>query len=121
MAFWAVKGYDAFFGGMDGMCSLDVIEGTEAEANERGLELSWETIESYADIMDQLECEIEGYDFYDDDEEDRIREEVYQKDIEFYYFELDETKLPTRDVRELSNMYYNDEDEFRAKYEKTNK
>jgi hypothetical protein len=121
MAFWAVKGYDAFFGGLHGMYSLDVIEGTEAEASERGLELSWETIESYADIIDQLECEVEGYDFDDEDEEDSIREEVYQEDVEFYYFELDETKLPTHDVRELSNMYYNNEDEFRAKYGKTNK
>ena len=121
MALWAVKGYDAFYGEIHGMYFVDVIEGTEAEARERGIELSWETIESYADIMDQIQYEIEGYDFFDDDEEERIREEVYQEHVEFYYFELDETKLPTHDMRELSDMYYQNEDEFRIKYEKINK
>ena len=121
MAFWAVKGYDAFCGEIHGLYFVDVIEGTEAKAKERGIELSWETIESYADIMDQIEYEIEGYDFDDNAEEKHIREEVYQEHVKFYYFELDETKLPTHDMGKLSDIYYNNEDEFRAKYGKTNR
>ena len=46
MAIWAIKGYDDYYGGLHGMVEYKVIEGTENDANDHGLEMSYSVIES---------------------------------------------------------------------------
>ena len=124
MAIWAIKGYDDYYSGLHGMAEYKVIEGTEADANDYGLEMSYSVIESYSEIEEALEDNIEDelsyYDFEDDDEEeatrDLIRSRTYKQDTAWDIYQLDKNKLPTLDFNELGEMFYNDPDEFLEKY-----
>lgn len=124
MAIWAIKGYDDYYDGLHGMAEYEIFEGTEEEANARGLEMSYEVIERYSEIEEALEDNIEDelsyYDFKDDDEEeatrDFIRNRTYNQDTAWDVYQLDKSKLPTLDFNELENMFYNDSDDFLKKY-----
>jgi len=123
MAIWVIRAYDNFYGGLHGMESYEIFEGTEKEANECGVEMSYEVIESYMDIYNSLEddireyCEEEGFDYDENGEEvENIREEVYREDTVWDIHKLDKAKLPTLDFNELENMFYNNPDEFLEKY-----
>jgi len=50
------------------------------------------------------------------EEEDDIREEIYNNDMVYGCIKLDVTKLPTLNIEELEKMYYNDEDGFIEAY-----
>ena len=123
MKLWAVWGYDDIYGGLHGMKEVEIYEGTENEAIEYARELADSVISSYSDIYDALEdsvreyCEDEGIEMgVGSEEEDDIREEFYNDDMEYGCIELDVTKLPTLDIEELEKMYYNDEDGFIEAY-----
>lgn len=123
MKLWAVWGYDEIYGGLHGMKEIDIYEGTENEAIEYARELADSVISSYSDIYDALEdsvreyCEDEGIEMgVGSEEEDDIREEVYNDDMAYGCIELDVNKLPTLDIEELEKMYYNDEDGFIEAY-----
>lgn len=123
MAIWAIRAYDELYGGLHGMCDLDIIEGSENFAEDMAKEMSISVIESYNEIYDQLEddvkqyCEEEGFDYDENGEEvEDIREEVYGGDIAWDIHELDKIALPTLDFNELNNMFYNNPDEFLELY-----
>lgn len=123
MAIWAIRAYDNFYEGLHGMETYNILEGTEEEADEWGLEMSYEVIESYMDIYNSLEddireyCEEEGFDYDENGEEvEDIREEVYRGDTAWDIHELDRAKLPTLNFYKLSNMFYNNPDEFLKLY-----
>lgn len=123
MAIWAIRAYDNFYEGLHGMETYNILEGTEEEADEWGLEMSYEVIESYMDIYNSLEddireyCEEEGFDYDENGEEvEDIREEVYRGDTAWDIHELDRAKLPTLNFYKLSNMFYNNPDEFLELY-----
>ena len=124
MAYWAIKGYDDYYGGLHGMVEYKVIEGTEEDANNHGLEMSYSVIESYSEIEEALEDNIEDelgyYDFEDDDEEeatrDSIRSRTYNQDTAWEIHQLDKSKLPTLNLSELGDMFYDNPDEFLEKY-----
>lgn len=123
MKLWAVWGYDDIYGGLYGMKEVEIYEGTENEAIEYARELADSVISSYSDIYDVLEdsvreyCEDEGIEMgVGSEEEDDIREEIYNDDMVYGCIELDVTKLPTLDLEELEKMYYNDEDDFIEAY-----
>lgn len=122
MAIWAIKAYDDIYGGLHGMQDIDIFDGTEDEASQIASEMAGDVIDSYYDIRDALEeeveriCELEGIDLEDESEVDEIREEVYGSDAQWEIYELDITKLPTVDTMELRDMFYNTPDEFLEKY-----
>ena len=95
----------------------------KAEADARGLEMSYEVIGDYDNIADALEddvkdqCEWENIDYEEGGEEvDDIRDEVYGEDTAWDIHQLDESKLPTLDFNKLEDMFYNNPDEFLEKY-----
>ena len=123
MKLWAIWGYDDIYGGLHGMKEVGIYEGTENEAIEYARELADSVISSYSDIYDVLEdsvreyCEDEGIEMgVGSEEEDDIREEIYNDDMVYGCIELDVNKLPTLDLEELEKMYYNDEDGFIEAY-----
>lgn len=123
MKLWAVWGHDDIYGGLHGMKEVEIYEGTENEAIEYARELADSVISSYSDIYDALEdsvreyCEDEGIEMgVGSEEEDDIREEIYNDDMVYGCIELDVSKLPTLDIEELEKMYYNDEDGFIEAY-----
>ncbi len=125
MAFWAVIGYENIYDGLHGMQEIDILEGTEDAAYERAIELSYNVITSYDDIIDILEeevkdlCDYNEIDYEDEDNEDEIenfRTRVYDEDIVTECIELDTTKLPTLNLDKLYNMFYNTPHDFLEKY-----
>ena len=123
--FWAIKAWDAYFEGMNGMIEYEIFKGTESEAEDEGMRLSYEVISSYSAIDEYIEgevrseCEFNGID-YDDDEEasevDTIRFQITSEDTAWTCTKLDESKLPTLDMVKLDRMLYDDPDEFLEKY-----
>lgn len=123
MKLWAVWGYDDIYGGLHGMKEVGVYEGTENDAMQYGYEMADSVISSYADIYDALEesvkeeCEAEGIEMgIGSEDEDDIRDEIYNSDMVYGCIELDVNKLPTLDIDELDRMFYNDEDGFIEAY-----
>lgn len=123
--FWAIKGFDNYFDGIGGMIEYEIFKGTESEAENEGIRLSYEVISSYSEIDEYIEeevrseCEFNGID-YDSDEEasevDSIRSQFTSEDTAWTCTELDESKLPTLDMVKLDRMFYDDPDEFLEKY-----
>lgn len=122
MATWAIIAFDELYGGLHGMCTKKVVEGTEEEAKEYAEELSMEIIQDYSAIYDTIENDIQDYletesiDPYSN-EADEIRNEFYNDDIAYELYELDET-LINCGIGELEEEFYNDKDAFLAKYQK---
>lgn len=125
--FWAIKGFDNYFEGMYGMIEYEIFKGTEFEAENEGMRLSYEVISSYSAIDEYIEeevrseCEFNGIDYdYDDDGEasevDSIRSQFTSEDTAWTCTKLDESKLPTLDMVKLDRMLYDDPDEFLEKY-----
>ena len=122
MATWAIIAFDEMYGGLHGMCTKEIVEGTEEEAKEYAEELSMEVIMDYSDIYNTIEKDIQDYletesiDPYSN-EADEIRNEFYDDDIAYELYELDE-KLINCGIGELEEEFYNDKDAFLAKYQK---
>lgn len=124
MAFYLVKGCDRIYGGLHGMRGFDIGEcREEADAIDWALDLAADVVASYSEIYDSLEedvreeCEAEGIDYESNGSKvDEIREEIYSEDYEIEVGLLDENELPTFDLDELSDLYWNDPDEFEKLY-----
>lgn len=123
--FWAIKGFDAYFNGMNGMIEYEIFKGTESKAEDEGMRLSYEVISSYLEIDEYIEeevrseCEFNGIDYDDEDvagEVDSIRFQITSEDTAWTCTKLDESKLPTLDMVKLDRMLYDDPDEFLEKY-----
>ena len=124
MALYLIKGYDSIYSGRHGMQDFDIVEcREEADAIDWALDLAADVVASYGEIYDSLEedvreeCETEGVDYESNDSRvDEIREEIYREDYETEVGLLDENELPTFDLDELSDLYWNDPDEFEKLY-----
>lgn len=124
MALYLIKGYDSIYRGLHGMQAFDIVECREdADATDWALELAADVVASYGEIYDSLEenvreeCEAEGIDYESNDSRvDEIREEIYREDYEIEVGLLDENELSTLDFDELSDLYWNDPDEFEKLY-----
>ena len=126
MAIWAIKAYEELYGGLHGMYSLDIVEGSEKFAEDVAKGMSMSVMESYDEISDQLEDDVEAqFDFYGYDCEDEvdeegakehIRNEIYSQNMAWDLYELDENKLPTKNLRILVDEFNNDEEDFLKKY-----
>lgn len=122
MATWAIIAFDNLYGGLHGMCTGAVVEGTEEEAREYAEELSMEIIQDCSAIYDTIERDIQDYlktesiDPYSN-EADEIRNEFYDDDIAYELYELDEALINCC-IGELEEEFYNNKDAFLAKYQK---
>lgn len=121
--FWAIKGFDNYFEGMYGMIEYEIFKGTEFEAENEGIRLSYEVIFSYSEIDEHIEeevrseCEFNGIDYDEEASEvDSIRSQFTSEDTAWTCTKLDESKLPTLDMVKLDRMFYDDPDEFLKKY-----
>ena len=124
MAYYAVWGKDAFFGGLHGMEEAEVIEAAnDEEALEYARELSWNVIYDYSGIYEELEARVAESCEADDvvygpgsEAEEEIRSEIYEADLDYGAAILDAERLPTLDVQTLTRMFYEDENSFLEKY-----
>lgn len=120
--FYAVVGYDNLYRGRDGMIERKVIYGTEDLALTVAKGLADSVIYFNEQIKDGLEelfhdqCNFEGIDDYLSVDYHRVRNFIWTDDREWEIYELDESKLPTKHPRELTDMFNNDPKEFIDKY-----
>lgn len=120
MGIFAVWGEDAMYGGMYGMYEYEVIDAKdETEATIYARTLSEGVICSYPAIEDELEeqikeiCEEEDIEYGEGTiEEGNIRTNIYDMDLDYGCVELDISKLPTFNLTELTNMFYNEGELF---------
>ena len=82
-----VYAYDGIYGGLHGMYDWVFMEGTYEEAEDYGIEMSRDVIDSYSEIRQSLfdyEDEEEIYERYSEEE----IEEIIQEDIAFEIYEV---------------------------------
>lgn len=115
---WAIYAYEQMYGGLHGMCDHFCVENcNEEEVHQIAFEASMEVIQSYHDIYESLDEEIEEG-ITDDMTEDEIAEwsdEVYEEDVDFMYWELNELAAGYS-IQQLDEMFYNNPEEFIDKY-----
>ena len=81
--FWAIKGWDVYFEGMNGMIEYEIFKGTESEAEDEGMELSYRIISSYSAIDEYIEEEVRSECEFNGTENCDCNKSTYIKD----YFE----------------------------------
>lgn len=72
---YAVIACEQMYGGMHGMVSYFVAEGTEEEVEEMAIDISYYIMESYSSIMDDLEAAAANEIGWDEDELDEYMED----------------------------------------------
>ena len=113
------------YDGLHGIESIDVVEvDTLEEAHNIAYEMSLDVINSYSDVYDELETEVEETIAYEDtvkwtDEYiNDLRDEIYNDDVCYDLYELDEEKVKDFSYETLTHEAYEDIEEFLEKYRK---
>lgn len=125
MKLFAIFGQDCIYQGLHGMVETEICEAeSEKEALTYAKELSYNVIESYSCIQEELElewqdaCDFDNIEDLDSDAAQELREEIFSQDLDYGCYELDKEKLPTLDEEELEKMLYDDFEDFVTKYQK---
>ena len=125
MKLFAIFGQDCIYQGLHGMIETEICEAeSEKEALTYAKELSYNVIESYSCIQEDLEtewrdaCDFDNIEDLDSDAAQELREEIFSQDLDYGCYELDKEKLPTLDEKELEEMLYDDFEDFVKKYQK---
>lgn len=96
-----VYAYEGIYGGLHGMYDWVFMEGSYAEAESYGVEMSSNVIDSYAEIRQNLfdvEDEEEIYARYSEEEV----EEIIQEDIAFEIYEVRDDAPPFKEMEEMN-------------------
>lgn len=115
----AINAFENTYGGLHGMNSRSVIEvDYEQEAVDYAIKESYNVMNSYGEIVEDLEESVEFFLELGDnkDIEENIRDDIYGENVAYEVFILDKDKLPTLNIDVLDSMYYNNPDEFIEKY-----
>ena len=115
MARYAIFTCDNMYGGLHGMNDRFVDEFTDtADAINCAIEHSYEVIDSYYEIYDTIDENLESMITEDMTEEDieNLREELRQEDVDYNIWKINEDECYRYSCEELSDMFYNMEDEF---------
>lgn len=126
---YAVIACEQMYGGMHGMVSYFVAEGTEEEVEEMAIDESYSIMEDYSDIMDDLEAaareELEsenGEDYEEDyeesaewdDEYSRALEEQMQENLQYEIYPI--VKETNLSLEQLDGLFNNSPEEFVREY-----
>lgn len=90
---YAVIACEQMYGGLHGMVSYFVAEGTEEEVEEQAIDESYSIMEQYSDIMDDLEAAAANEIDWDEDELDEYMEDSTSGADDEYMRALDEQML----------------------------
>jgi len=126
---YAVIACEQMYGGMHGMVSYFVAEGTEEEVEEMAIDESYSIMEDYSDIMDDLEAaareelEFENEEDYEedceesaewDDEYSRALEEQMQENLQYEIYPI--VKETNLSLEQLDNLFNRNPEEFIREY-----
>lgn len=112
---------EGIYQGLHGIEQREIIEASSLkEAHEIATEMSIELMGSYSAVYEELEAELQ--DEIDSDwTEKRIEElraEIYDDNVYYDLYELDEEKIKDKSYEDLIEEFYNDPEEFLDKYQK---
>jgi len=94
------------------------------EAHEIATEMSLELMGSYSAVYEELETmvqdEIDANDTvnWTEEEIEKLRAEIYNENVYYDLYELDEEKIKDKSYKDLEEELYNDLEEFLDKYQK---
>ncbi len=126
---YAVIACEQMYGGLHGMVSYFVAEGTEEEVEEQAIDESYSIMEQYSDIMDDLEDAAREEVGWDEDEFDEYMEDSTSGADEEYTDALNElmrenlqyeiypiVKETNLSLEQLDNLFNNNPDDFLREY-----
>ena len=116
---------EGIYQGLHGIEQREIIEASSLkEAHEIATEMSIELMGSYSAVYEELETMIQDEIDADDTinwTEKRIEElraEIYDGNVYYDLYELDEEKIKDKSYEDLEKELYNDLEEFLDKYQK---
>ena len=122
---YAVIAAEGIYQGYHGIKQKAIIEVSSLEeAHEIAAEMSIEIMDSYPDVYDELEeaiqNEIDDNDAIEwtDEEINDFRSEIYNDNIYYDLYELDEEKIKNKSYEELKKELHSNFEEFLIKYQK---
>ena len=125
---YAIIATEQMYDGLHGIEDREIIEVSSLkEAEEIAIELSLEVMNSYTFICDELEQivqdEIDDNDTvkWTDKRIEELRAEIYNENVNYYIYELDEEKIKDDSYEQLEEWLYDDLEDFLAKYQKKDK
>lgn len=90
------------------------------KAHEIATEMSLELMGSYSAVYEELETmvqdEIDAN--WTEEEVEKLRAEIYNENVYYDLYELDEEKIKDKSYEDLEEELYNDLEEFLDKYQK---
>ena len=120
-----VHACEGIYQGLHGMEKIEIIEAMDLnEIHEIATEMSIELMGSYSCITDELEEEIEDIinsrdaTEWNDYRIDELRNEIYNDNVYYDLYELDNEKIKGYSSEQLEEEAYNDIEEFLSKYQK---
>ena len=126
---YAVIACEQMYGGLHGMVSYFVAEGTEEEVEEMAIDESYSIMEEYSDIMDDLEAAAAEEIGWDEDELDEYMEdstsgaddeytralnEQMQENLQYEIYPI--VKETNLSLEQLDNLFNNNPDDFLREY-----
>ena len=120
MARYLVRACDQYYQGLHGMESVYIAEGTYREVEEEAEEESYNVIQSYHTIYEEIEADVEEWIEENPDateeEIEEYREEITQEDVNYFIYEINEEKCGDFSSETLEKMYDSFEEEFILKF-----
>lgn len=126
---YAVIACEQMYGGMHGMVSYFVAEGTEEEVEEMAIDESYAIMEEYSSIMDDLEAAAANEIGWDEDELDEYMEDATSGADDEYTRALDEqmaenlqyeiypiVKETNLSLEQLDNLFCRNPEDFIREY-----
>jgi len=126
---YAVIACEQMYGGMHGMVSYFVAEGTEEEVEEMAIDESYAIMEEYSSIMDDLEAAAANEIGWDEDEFDEYMEDATSGADDEYTRALDEqmaenlqyeiypiVKETNLSLEQLDNLFCRNPEDFIREY-----
>lgn len=126
---YAVIACEQMYGGMHGMVSYFVVEGTEEDAEEAAIDESYAVMQDYSSIMEDLEdaareeLEFENEEDYEedceesaewDDEYSRALKEQMQENLQYEIYPI--VKETNLSLEQLDGLFNNSPEEFVREY-----
>lgn len=116
---YVIHAFDERYDGLHGMGDWSIWDcENEIEANSIAWENSMDIINSFSCIYEELEAEVEDNisDDMSEDDIEQLRSDIYEEDIAYNFWVVDEDIAKEYDIDILENMLNNDPEDFIEKY-----
>ena len=116
-----IEAYEQMYGGLHGIEDIEIMKVKDiSEAMEIGRQMSYDLIQSYG--LEEIYLRYEDLEDMDDYEFSECLDEIVEENLGYNAYriimsESEEEKLSDKDLRQWTENYYNDRDEFKMKHQ----